>query len=144
MSWAELEAPLDAQPEFLVQAPDGKKDWSEIQRQVEFRRLMRMAAPRVLVYANPNAGKRNPMQAKREGIMAGVFDLSIEFRAPLRALVEMKGYRQRRPGSLTQSQIDYGNRMTQLGWSVACFFCPLAAVDWLRGLGFPIAQVQHG
>lgn len=142
-SFAELESPLYPAPGFPVQAPDGKRDWPELDRQATLFRLMHMAAPRVMGEAIPNAGKRNPAQAKREGIRAGIFDTVWRFKYPLVAHVEMKGYSKAgRPGQLTTAQVEWGNRMTQLGFPVACFFCPYAAVEWLRGLGFPIAQVR--
>lgn len=139
IDWGALESPLDPTPQFFVQAPDGRKDWPEIKRQAEFRRLIHMLGPRILVYPIPNAGKRNPWAARKEGILAGVFDMRIEWRAPLTAVIEFKGYDARgRAGQLSDAQIEYGNRMVELGWHAACFFCPVAALDWLRGLGFPV------
>lgn len=139
IDWTALESPLSPSPQFYVQAPDGRRDWSELQRQSEFFRLVHLLAPRVLAYAIPNAGKRNPWKARKEGIMAGVFDTRIEWRAPVTAAIEFKGYDARgRAGQLSDAQVDYGNRMVDLGWNVACFFCPVAAVDWLRGCGFPV------
>lgn len=137
--WASLECDLAPVPQFHVQAPDGKRDWAEIERQATLFRIMRHAAPRVLGFAVPNAGKRNPSAARREGIMAGVFDTHWSFRAPVSAWVEFKGYDKRgRAGELSTAQIEWGNRQTELGHHVACFFCPYAAAEWLRGLGFPV------
>lgn len=144
MNWAELECSLEPVPEFPVQAPDGRRDWPELQRQATLFRVMHFSAPRVLGFAIPNAGKRNPAKARREGILGGVFDTQWSFRAPMTAWIEMKGYDSRgRAGSLSRPQIEWGNRMTQLGYPVACFFCPYAAADWLRGLGFPVAEVRR-
>lgn len=142
MSWADLETSLAPVPEFRVQPPDGKRQWREIDRQVTFRRLMRETAPRVMVEANANAGKRNPATARKEGICAGVFDMTVAFRAPLIAWVEFKGYAGGRPGKLSDAQVDWGNRRHQLGYPVACFFDPYAAVEWLREQGFPIAGLR--
>ena len=142
-NWDNLETPIDPVPDFYVEAPDGRKDWTELQRQVALRTLLRTTAPRIVVYANANAGKRNPLQAKREGIVAGVGDLAILWRAPQICFVEMKGYDKRgRPGKLSPAQIDFGNRCTALGIPYACFFSPYAALDWLRAQGLPIAQVR--
>lgn len=139
-AWADLETSLDPAPTFYVEGPDGRKDWGETARQATLFRLMHLLAPRVAGFAIPNAGKRNPVQAKREGIVAGVFDTQWCFKHPLTAFVELKGYdRRKRPGTLSKQQIDWGNRMTELGHHVACFFDPDAAVEWLRGLGFPIS-----
>lgn len=144
MNWAELESGLHDAPRFHVEAPDGRREWTEIERQVTFRRLMATAAPRLLVFANANAGKRNPRQAKREGILGGVFDLTILWRRQAIAYVEFKGYDARgRAGKLSQAQIDFGNRLADMDVPCACFFSPYSAIDWLREQGFPIAEVRH-
>lgn len=143
-AFTSLETPLVATPAFYVQTPDGRRDWSEIDRQATLFRVMRMSAPRVAIEANANAGKRNPAKARKEGIRAGVFDVSVRFRAPLAAWIEMKGYDARgKAGALSQDQIEWGNRQTELGWPVACFFCPYAAADWLREQGFPVAELRR-
>lgn len=144
MDWSNLESTLDPVPTFYVEAPDGRKDWAEIDRQVTLRKLLRAASPRLVVFANANAGKRNPVKAKREGIMAGVFDLSILWLGPQVCYVEMKGYDARgRAGKLSPQQIEFGNRCDVLGIPCACFFSPYAALDWLRQQGLPIAEVRH-
>ncbi len=141
-AWASLESSLDPAPLFHVDAPDKRKDWSELARQATLFRLMHLAAPRVVGFAVPNAGKRNPLQARREGIVSGVFDTCWHFQQPLTAYVELKGYDRRgRPGTLSSAQIEWGNRMLELGHHVACFFDPHAAVGWLRGLGFPVREM---
>ena len=143
MDWADLDTPLQPVPDFLVEAPDGRKDWAEIDRQATLRKLLAVSAPRLVVYANANAGKRNPMKAKREGIMGGVFDLSILWRAPAICYVEMKGYdKSGRPGTLRDNQIEFGNRCVALGIPCACFFSPHRALAWLREQGLPIAEVR--
>ena len=71
-----LETTLDPVPLFPVEEPDGRKDLSELERQTLFRRYAATLAPQVVVWANANAGKRNPTQARREGIVAGVFDIA--------------------------------------------------------------------
>ena len=142
-AWADLEQSLHEQPVFPVEPPDGVRHWSEIDRCVAFRKLVRTAAPTVLIYANANAGKRNPRQAWREGIMAGVFDYDARWHFPGGAQVEFKGYDARgRAGGLSQAQIDFGNRLHRLGHPVACFFTPAAAVEWLRSLGAPVRGVR--
>jgi hypothetical protein len=147
VDWSVLETSLDPDPEFFVQAPDGRKDWTELQRQTTFLRCLHMAGPRVLVFANANAGKRNPRKAKAEGIKAGVFDITCLWRGPLTAYIEFKGYagqKRKQAGSLTRNQVEFGNRCTQLGIPAACFFDPYDAIDWLREQGFPIAAVRRG
>lgn len=138
-----LESDLYPSPEFFVADPDGRRDWSELARQATLFRLMHAAAPRVFGFAIPNAGKRNPSQARREGIVSGLPDTQWVWRG-VTAFIEMKGFDKRgRPGQLSNAQIEAGNRLHQLGYPVACFFCPYAAVEWLRGLGFPIAKITE-
>jgi hypothetical protein len=131
----------DSVPLFYVQEPDGRRDWAEIDRQVVLFRVMRMAAPLVLGYAIPNAGKRNPAKARKESIMAGIFDTEWQWEGGS-AHLELKGYSQRRAGKLSQSQIDYGNRMHRMGKRVACFFCPYDAAHWLREQGAPVGEFR--
>ena len=144
MNWSELETGLYEAPRFPVEAPDGRKDWPEIDRQVTFRRLIGTAAPRLLVFANANAGKRNPRLARKEGILGGVFDMTVLWRRQQIAYIEFKGYDARgRAGKLSQAQIDFGNRLVDLEVPCACFFSPYSAIDWLREQGFPIAEVRR-
>lgn len=142
--WASLECDLDPVPDFYVQSPDGRKDWPEIGRQATFLRLMNQFAPRVVVFANANAGKRNPRNAKREGIRAGVFDLTCNWKSPQTAYIEFKGYTKAgRAGSLSRQQIEFGNRCVSLGIPCASFFDPYDAYDWLRAQGFPCLEVKR-
>lgn len=146
--WDDLETPLDAAPLFPVEAPDGRKELSELQRQVMFRKYASTLAPRVIVWANANAGKRNPMKARREGIVAGIFDMSCAWDiaastdpgAPQSiCFIEFKGYsKDGRPGKLDSSQIEWGNAMHERGHKVACFFSGQSAFNWLASLGAPV------
>lgn len=145
-AWADLEAALKPVPAFFVQRPDDRREWTELQRQGTFLSVMRMAAPRLLVYPNPNAGKRNPLQARREGIRAGVFDLTIVWQRSKIAYLELKGWsgkKRKVAGTLSDAQIEFGNRLVDLDVPCACFFDPYDAADWLRELGFPIAEVRR-
>jgi hypothetical protein len=133
---------LHQTPAFRVDPPDKQRHISEIERQVAFLNTMKALAPRVLVFANANAGRRNPRQAKREGIMAGVFDITAVWDGGI-AWPEFKGYdKNGRAGSLSASQIDWGNAMTARGKAVACFFSPMEAVSWLRDLGAPVREAR--
>jgi hypothetical protein len=141
-NWSALETPLSQEPAFFVQAPDGDKHLTELRRVQLFRTLMRYRAPRVMVYANANAGKRNPLQATREGVVAGVFDYTVVWRG-LVCWIEFKGYSKAgRPGHLSASQVEFGNRLVALDMPCASFFDPHAAVDWLAGIGFPVAAAR--
>lgn len=138
----DLHEELSPDPAFFVEAPDGRKDVPELRRQTDFLKLMRMVGPRVLVFANANAGKRNPQQARREGIKGGVFDLTCLWRARC-AYIEFKGYTKAgRAGVLSDNQVRFGNRLVELDIPCASFFSPIAAVNWLREQGFPIAEVS--
>lgn len=138
IDFAALERPLKPTPAFLCEPPDGVRTWTELQRQTAFLREMRLMAPTVLVYANANAGKRNPQQAMREGVRAGVFDVTAVWNRGA-AWLEFKGYTAAgRAGALSNAQVDFGNCLVERGWSVACFFTPAAAVAWLAGLGAPV------
>ena len=139
IDWGAFELDPHPKPQFHVGPPYGRRDWPEIQRQATLFRLMHQLAPRIVGFAVPNAGKRNPWAARKEGIVAGVFDTQWCWRERLTAFVEMKGYDSRgRAGELSEEQIRWGNRMADLGHHVACFYDPYAAVDWLRERGFPI------
>lgn len=142
IDWGAMETPLDEQPQFFVQPPDGRRDWAETPRQVKFRQLCAMFAPAVYVRATANAGKRNPRQARAEGIRAGVLDLCCHASGARTAYIEFKGYNAAgRPGKLSDSQIRFGNHMQGLGIPVACFFDPHDAYDWLKQQGFPCQEI---
>lgn len=145
-----LEADLKPVPLFLVEAPDGRKDLSELDRQGWFVAFMRRTQPHIEVHANPNAGKRGPKaqrQAKTEGLKPGVFDITVAWDhrlstidAPVTvAWPEFKGYDSSgRAGKLTPAQIEWGNSMHDRGFPVACFFSAKSVIEWLRSLGAPI------
>jgi hypothetical protein len=142
-AWDALESSLNPEPQFFVQAPDGRRDWPEIDRQSALFKIMHAAAPRVLGFAIPNAGKRNPHRARREHILGGVFDTQWLWRG-MTAFVELKGFDARgRAGTLQTNQIEFGNRCVELGIPCAMFFCPFAAAEWLREQGFPVAEVRR-
>lgn len=141
VDWMAMDEPLKPVPEFFVEAPDKKYGWTEIARQVHFLSMMRMAAPKVIVFAIPNAGKRNPAQARKEGIMAGIGDISAQWQGG-EAWIEFKGYRARVAGKLSDAQIDWNNAMHRIGKNVACFYSPDKAIEWLRSLGAPIRRME--
>lgn len=135
--WSALEYRRE-EPLFFVEPPDGRKDWPEAKRQRSFLNELRTIAPHIFAFANANAGKRNPMRARQEGIMGGVFDVTITWGGARTAWPEFKGYTAAgRAGVLSDAQIVWGNRMQGLGHDVACFFTPAACIEWLRSLGAP-------
>lgn len=146
--WDDLETPLKQEPLFPVEQPDGRKDLSEIDRAVMFRKYLRQLAPKLIVFPNANAGKRSRLQAQKEGIVAGVPDYTICWDiaestkpdAPVSiAFVELKGYSAAgQPGKLSDAQIDFMNKLHRNGHKVACFFSGKSAFDWLASIGAPI------
>lgn len=131
-----LDTPLSERPLFPVEKPDGKRTWAEADRQATFRGRLRMVAPSLMVFANANAGKRARHLAIKEGVRAGVFDVTVasgSLGPRFVAFVEMKGYDSRgRAGVLSPQQIEFGNTMHRAGHPVAAFFDPDAAVRWIR------------
>ena len=143
MDWAELETSLRQEPLFFVQKPDGRRQWSELDRVSEFQRLVHLLGPKCAITPIPNAGKRSRFQARKEGIVAGAFDYEVTWPNRGIAWPEFKGYDARgQAGKLSDAQIEWGNRKYLQGHDVACFFCPIAAVDWLRALGAPLREVR--
>lgn len=149
MNFDHLESPLKPAPAFPVEKPDGRKDLSELDRQSWFIAYMRRTQPHIMVFANVNAAKRGPKaaaQAKKEGMRAGVFDVTVAWDIshaiddrPTIALVEFKGYSASgTAGKLTDSQIEFGNDMHGKGIPVACFFSAKSCIEWLRSIGAPI------
>jgi hypothetical protein len=151
--WADLETPLDAQPLFPVEdwrkLSDPRKDLSELDRQGQFVAFMRKVCPHMVVAAIPNAGKRGfkaQHQAKKEGMLSGAFDTLITWDIAdahpdcpsTMAMIEFKGFSSGKAGSLSQQQIEFGNRLHKQGHKVACFFSARSAIEWLRELGAPI------
>lgn len=127
-------------PLFYVQSPDGRRDWGETPRQTVLFREMRMRAPAVDGFHIANEGKRNPMKALASGIRSGPFDCEFSWAPRHIAWIELKGYDARgRAGELSEAQIRWGNIKVRQGFDVACFFDPLAAIDWLRSLGAPVS-----
>ncbi len=141
-----METPLRETALFRVDAPDGKRSWAEADRQATFRGRLRMVAPSLMVFANANAGKRARHLAIKEGVRAGVFDVTVAsgtIGPRFVAYPEFKGYDARgRAGSLSVEQICWGNQMHRAGHHVACFFDPDAAVEWIRSIS-PYAFIDR-
>ncbi len=127
------------QPLFFVQPPDGRRNWPEDRRQTVLFRELRLWANGVDGFHIPNAGKQNPMKALASGKKAGPFDCEFSWGNRGIAWVELKGYTaDGRAGALSPEQIRWGNIKTRQGFDVACFFDPMAAIEWLRSLGAPV------
>jgi len=149
-TWADLETTLAPEPEFPVEQPDGVH-LSELERQAWLVSYIRKTSPKVLIYANANAGKRGmgaQHQARKEGLLAGVPDLTVAWSTddaycagPTVAWIEVKGTDAKgHPGKLSAQQIETMNRLHRSGQAVACFFSAKSAIAWLRSLGCPIKE----
>ena len=57
MDWADLESTLRPVPDFYVEAPDGRKDWAEIDRQATLRKLLAVSGG---YYADNENGRAAP------------------------------------------------------------------------------------
>jgi hypothetical protein len=139
-----LETALNEKPLFLCEEPDGRKDLSEHARQSWFVQFMRKCNPHIEVHANMNHGARFQPKAIREGMVPGVFDMTIAWDCEgvvgsTVCWAEFKGYEKSgRVGTLSQNQIDWGNSMHRKGFAVACFFSGKSLIAWLRECGAPV------
>lgn len=151
-TFADLESSINPTPLFFVEQPDGQKHLTELDRQSWLVSYIRRTSPKVVVYANVNAAKRGPKaqaQARKEGLLPGVPDLTVAWDiadshvpdGPTCAWLEIKGYSaDGRPGKLSASQIETGNRLHKCGAPVACFYSAKSAIRWLRSLGCPLKE----
>lgn len=131
-------------PLFYVQPAPSVRS-SEGENQATFLGAIRQLAPTITVWATPNAGKRGfkaQAQVKREGLRKGAFDLNLSCDGRF-GILEFKGHDARgRPGVLSDHQIDFGNAVLLQGHWVACFFDPWAAINRLRGCGWPVRAAR--
>ncbi len=107
----------------------GAKDEAAVQ--ARFRAQMRLAAPRVMLAAIPNAGKRTAWETKQrsnEGMVPGFPDM-IAFFDGRAACLEFKSG----TGALSENQIGTLNRLVALDIPVGVFRSADTAVEWLRG-----------
>lgn len=151
-TFADLESSLAPEPLFPVEAPDGVRNLTELDRQAWLVSYIRRTSPKVVVAANVNAGKRGfkaQRQAKQEGLLAGFPDLTVCWDVadghapdgPSAAFLEMKGYDARgTAGKLSPAQIETMNRLHRSGQAVACFFSARSAIAWLVSLGCPLRE----
>lgn len=75
----DLDAPLKPVPHFTIE-PTDKGAASEIERQTSFLAMLRICAPDVMAWAVPNGhnrGFKDRVKAKKEGLRAGVPDLTL-------------------------------------------------------------------
>ena len=107
----------------------GAKDEAAVQ--AKFRAQMRTAAPRVMLAAIPNAGKRTAWEArqrKAEGLVPGFPDM-VAFFDGRAACLEFKSG----AGALSDNQTETLNKLVKLDIPVGVFRSADTAVKWLRG-----------
>lgn len=134
-----LETPLKAEPRFTVE-PTDKGLASEIERQTSFLALLRIAAPSVMVWAVPNGhnrGVKDRVKAKKEGLKAGVPDLTIVWNHGV-AFMEFKAGRT----DPDANQIDLLNYLQDAGHRCAVVRTPEFALALLAEWGAPVRRIQ--
>lgn len=85
---------------------------SKIQKEIV--RYFRYAYPKSLIYAIPNGGKRNVIEASRlksEGVLAGVSDLHVIHDGAI-YFIEVKTDK----GKQSESQLDFQNKVESQGF----------------------------
>lgn len=108
---------------------------SEIKIQTLFRSRARILCPGVAIVAIPNAAKRTQWaaaQAKREGLATGFPDLMALAPGKV-AFLEMKSAK----GRLSEPQVEWIDRLSDMGFPCGVFRDPDDALEFLRDHGFP-------
>lgn len=139
IDWAALETPLRAEPRFPVEPPCNRAD-SEIARQAQFLSLLHMQAPQVLCWAVPNGhnrGLKDRAKAKREGLKAGVPDLTLCWNHGV-AFLEFKAG----GGKPDANQTDLLNYLLDAGHRCAVVRTPEYALALLAEWGAPVRPVR--
>lgn len=116
---------------FHIDPRNAKGEANETTVQSKFRAQMRLQAPRVMLVAIPNAGKRTPWEArqrKNEGMVAGFPDMVAFFDGRAAGLEFKSG-----TGSLSDNQVETLNRLVTLDIPVGVFRAADTAVEWLKG-----------
>jgi hypothetical protein len=116
---------------FHIDPRNAKGAKTEAEVQSGFRSQMRLAAPRVLLVAVPNAGRRTAWEARQrtnEGMVAGFPDMLAFFDGRAAALEFKSG-----TGSIKERQIETLNRLVSLDIPVGVFRAADTAVTWLQG-----------
>jgi len=111
----------------------------EIDIQASFRKRLYYACPEAFAVAIPNAARRTRWEAgraKKEGMAAGVPDMVVIAPGGLVAWIEFKTAK----GNLSAAQHEWILRLEDYGFPVAVCRSADAAMDFLRGHGFPIRE----
>ena len=135
VDWAALETPLRAEPRFTIE-PRDKLGLPEIVRQTVFLRDLRICAPAVMVWAVPNGhnrGIKDRVKAKKEGLRAGVPDLTLVWNHGI-AFMEFKAG----DGKPDANQIDLLNYLHDAGHRCAIVRTSAFALALLSEWGAPV------
>ena len=127
-----LDAPLKPIPLFAIEPKDGATA-SEIERQTRFLGSLRIAAPQVIAWAVPNGhnrGLKDRAKAKKEGLRAGVPDLTIVWDQGV-AFLEFKNG----TDSPDENQTDLLNYLQEVGHFCAVVRTPQFAMGLLEKWG---------
>lgn len=133
--FASLDQPLRAEPRFTIE-PTGTGCGSEIERQTSFLAMLRLTAPSVMAWAVPNGhnrGLKDRVKAKKEGLKAGVPDLTLCWNRGV-AFLEFKDNK----GKPDANQIDLLNYLQDAGHHCAVVRTPEFALALLAEWGAPL------
>lgn len=134
-----LETPLKAEPRFTIE-PKDRLPRSEIERQTTFLGMLRMVGPSVMVWAVPNGhnrGLKDRVKAKKEGLKAGVPDLTIVWNHGS-AFIEFKDGK----GNPDANQVDLLNYLQDAGHHCAVVRSPEFAIELLTLWGAPVRRLS--
>lgn len=116
---------------FHTDPRNAQGEANETAVQARFRAKMRMAAPRVMLVAIPNAGKRTAWEARQranEGMIPGFPDMLAFFDGRVAALEFKSG-----TGAIKDKQVETLNRLVSLDIPVGVFRSAETALKWLKG-----------
>lgn len=119
--------------------PKDSGDTREFTRQQALVSFLRRHAPRLIVFAIPNAtrGDWSKIRQQKEGAIYGAPDLCLTWAGGV-AFIEMKDA----TGKPDDRQIEFLNRLHAQGHPVAVCRTRDAAVNWLRHVGAPVPEIR--
>jgi hypothetical protein len=131
--------------------PRDKGDAREFTRQMALVNWLRRHAPKIIVFAIPNAtrGDWSKIRQQREGAIYGAPDLCLTWPTDKVsggiggagcAFIEMKDG----AGKPEDRQIEFLNRLARQGHHVAVCRSLDAAVTWLHSVGAPVPRITGG
>jgi len=111
----------------------------EYDRQRELINFLRRHAPKIFVFAIPNAtrSEQSKLRQQREGAVYGAPDLVLTWVGGT-GFIEMKNGK----AAPEQHQVAFLNRLARQGHHVAVCRTMERAVDWLRIVGAPVPAIR--